>query len=165
MIVWINGSMNAGKTTVAQILKKEIPQVAHIEKLRQFVEWMSIEQSIPLNMKNIASLTRNFVESGLNVIISYPVSAENFLLVQDMLSDLDQPIQLFTLSPRLELVTMDRGDRVLESWEIETIKESYRVGLHRPDIGVIIDNSDQTPRETARHILSSLDKQGAKPET
>ena len=150
--------MNAGKTTVARILKDKIPRVAHVEKLRQFIEWMPIEESIPLNMKNITSLTRNFVQAGLNVIISYPVSSENFATVQRSLADLGQDIQVFTLAPSLDIVTTNRGQRELADWEVDVIRESYTDGLATPDFGVIIDNSHQTPDQTAQYILDTLSK-------
>ena len=156
MIILINGSMNAGKSTVAKLLVKKLPRTAHVEKLRQFIEWMSIEESIPYNMQNIISLTRNFVTMGnLHVVISYPVSNENFVLISDALEDLGQ-IHAFTLSPRLDVVTTNRGTRELAAWEIEQIKKTYAVDFHKPDYGVLIDNTNQTPGETLEEIFKHL---------
>ncbi len=156
MIILINGTINSGKTTVANILKQKIPRVAHIEKLRQYIEWMPIEESIPFNVKNIICITRNFLNGSLNVIISYSISNKNFHIIKQQLSDLKQPIYAFTLSPRLEIVTANRGDRQLKDWEIERIKNDYNEGFHKPDYGTIIDNSDQTPEETAELILKKI---------
>ena len=50
MIILINGSMNAGKSTVAKLLINKIPRTAHVESLRRFIEWMSIDESIPYNI-------------------------------------------------------------------------------------------------------------------
>jgi hypothetical protein len=148
MIILINGSMNAGKSTVAKLLVQKLPRTAHVEKLRQFIEWMSIDESIPYNMQNIISLTRNFVTMGnLNVVISYPVSNENFVVISDALNDLKVPIHAFTLSPSLDVAITNRGTRELKEWEIEHIKKTYASNFHQPNYGILIDNSNQTAEE------------------
>lgn len=155
MIIIINGSMNSGKTTVANILKSKIPHVAHIEKLRQFIEWMPIEESISYNIQNIISLSKNFLKGGLNVIVSYPMSNENYHLLEKELSGFGS-IYSFTLAPNLELVIRNRGTRELADWEVEQIKKSYTEELQKADYGIIIDNSHQTPDETAKVILKTI---------
>lgn len=156
MVIIINGTINSGKTTVAKILLEKLPRTAHIEKLRQFIEWMSIEESIPYSIKNIICLTRNFVRGGLNVLISYPISSENYRIIEREITDLGQPIFAFTLAPRLEVVTKNRGNRELADWEVERIKKDYSEGFHQPDYGIVIDNSDQTPEETAKDIIKAI---------
>jgi chloramphenicol 3-O-phosphotransferase len=156
MLILINGTMNAGKTTVARILQRRIPRTAHVEKLLQFIAWMPLEEAIPLNIKNIVSLTRNFAEAGLNVVISYPVSMENFRRIEGALADLGQPIHAFTLAPPLEIAITNRGTRELAAWEVALIKQSYAEGYNNPGYGMVIDNSDQTPEETARIILEAV---------
>jgi adenylate kinase family enzyme len=149
--------MNAGKSTVAKLLIKKLPRTAHIEKLRQFIEWMTIEESIPYNMQNIISLTRNFITLGnLSVVISYPVSGDNFKLITEALKDLNTPIFAFTLAPTLEKVTTNRGTRELAEWEIEQIKKTYAENFQKPDYGIIIDNTLQTPEETVEVILQNI---------
>lgn len=149
--------MNAGKTTVAKILVSKIPRTAHVEKMRQFIEWMPIDESIPYNIQNISSLARNFVSLGnLNVVISYPVSSENFEKIKGSLQDLNVDIFAFTLAPRLDVVTGNRGTRELKEWEVEQIKKTYAENFQHPTYGTIIDNSEQTPEETANIILKKV---------
>ncbi len=149
--------MNSGKSTTAKILVSKLPRTAHIEKLRQFIEWMTIEESVPYNIENIISLTRNFVSLGqLNVVISYPVSNENFLKISERLGDLGTDIYAFTLAPALEKAITNRGTRELKDWEIEQIKKTYAENFHQPDYGVIIDNSEQTPEQTVEIMLSHI---------
>lgn len=160
MIILINGSMNSGKTTTAKLLVQKLPRTAHIEKLRQFIEWMSIDESIPYNIQNIISLTRNFVKMGnLNVVISYPISNENFKLMSAAFADLGEPIHAFTLAPDIGVVTKNRGTRELAEWEVAQIRKTYELGMHKPNYGVIIDNSHKSPEETVQEILNALPKQ------
>lgn len=149
--------MNSGKSTVAKLLVSKLPKTAHIEKLRQFIEWMPIEESTPYNIKNIISLTRNFVSMGnLNVVISYPISSENFKIISKELKDLNVPIFAFTLAPDIDIVTTNRGTRKLADWEIEQIKKTYANNFHKPDYGIIINNTNQTPEETLKEILKNI---------
>ena len=71
MIIFLNGSINAGKSTVAKLLAKELPNTALIEidTLREMISWMPIDKAIPLNLKNAVSVIRNFAEEGLDVIV------------------------------------------------------------------------------------------------
>lgn len=156
MIIFINGSINSGKSTIAKLLAESLGNTANIEvdKIRNFVDFMPLEQSIPINLKNTVDLTKNFVENGLNVVIPYPLSQKNYEYFVDKLMDIDTKIWVFTLAPKLEKVLLNRGNRELDEWEISRIKHHYEVGIHNPSFGEIIDNSDQTPEETIKIILN-----------
>lgn len=158
MIIFLNGSVNAGKTTVAKILAEELSNVALVEvdALREMIEWLPIDQAVPINLENAVSVVRNFSKRGLDVIVPYPLSQENYDYVMNGLKDLDAKIYVFTLAPKLEKSLINRGTRELNDWERERIKHHYNVGIANPQFGEIIDNSDQSAKETADYILSKL---------
>ncbi len=158
MIIFISGSINSGKTTISQILADQIPCTALIEvdTLRHMVSWMPLDESIPLNLVNTASLMRNFLQKKLNVIVAYPLSQENYDYLISSVKDLDTENFAFTLSPELEKVTQNRGSRELTKWEIERIKHHYVTGISNPTFGEVIDNTDQTPQETAKYIFNTI---------
>ncbi len=158
MIIFLNGSINSGKSTVANILAEKISNIAllEIDTLRQMINWMPINQAVPINLENAVSLIKNFSNKGLNVIVPYPLSEKNHDFIMNELKDIDTKIFVFTLSPKLEKVLTNRGSRELDSWEIERIKYHYDVGIHNPKFGEIIDNGDQNPEETANYILSKI---------
>lgn len=54
MTLFINGSINSGKTTIAKLLAKKLGKVAllEIDKLHEFIEWMEIDKAVPINLKN-----------------------------------------------------------------------------------------------------------------
>ena len=64
MIIFISGSINSGKSTVAKILAEKIPRVANIEidSLRSFISWLEIDKAIPINLENAISVIHNFVK-------------------------------------------------------------------------------------------------------
>jgi hypothetical protein len=117
------------------------------------ISWMPIEQAVPLNLENAISVIKNFSKKGLNVIVPYPLSNKNYDYVANSLTGVDTKIYFFTLAPKIEKALTNRGARELNDWERERIRHHYKIGIHNPGFGEIIDNTDQTPEETAELIL------------
>lgn len=158
MIIFLNGSINAGKSSIAKLLAKELPNTAllEIDALREMIDWMPIDQSVPINLENAVSLIRNFVTKDFNVIVPYPLSQKNYDYVTNKLKDLDAEIHVFTLAPKIEKILTNRGTRELGEDEKERIKHHYTIGIPNPSFGEIIDNSEQKPEETAKYILNKI---------
>jgi len=158
MIIFINGSINSGKSTISKLLQKNLEKTAVIEiySLRAFIAWMPLEQTIPINLQNTVSIIKNFVSQNLNVIIPYPLSKENHdYFVKNLEGN---QLILITLSPKLDTALKNRGNRKLSKWEINRIKYHYQIGINNPEFGKIIDNSDQTPEETVEIIKDYINK-------
>ena len=158
MIIFLNGSINSGKTTVANILAQKISNVAlvEIDTLRAMIGWMPIDQSVPINLENALSVIKNFSSKKLNVIVPYPLSQKNYDYIMGGLKDIDTKIYIFTLAPKLEKALTNRGTRELDDWERERIQHHYNIGIHNPNFGEIIDNSEQTPEETMDYIINKI---------
>lgn len=154
----ISGSVHAGKSTVSELLVSLLPRAAHVsgDALRHFVTRLPLGESIPLTLRNIISVSSNFLAAGFDVVIDYPLSKSDYTCLSDALSGEATATYAFILSPRLEVAQNQRGDRVLSAREVERIAYHYRTSLHNPGFGVLIDNSDQTPEETASTILGSV---------
>lgn len=158
MVIFLNGSVNAGKSTVAELLKKKIPNTAVIEidKLRHFIDWISLDEAIPVNLANTADLIKNFAKAGINSIVPYPLSQNNYDFLTEKLKNLNEKIYFFTLSPTLEIALSDRGERKLDEQERERIKYHYGIKIHQPSFGRIIDNTNQTPDQTVQEVLDYI---------
>lgn len=158
MIILLNGSINSGKSTVAKLLATNLTNSAllEIDSLRQIIEWMPIDQAVPLNLENALSIIRNFSKHKIHVIVPYPLSQKNYEYLKNGLNDLSTPIVVFTLAPTLEKALTNRGGRELDGWERERIKYHYKIGIHTPSFGEIIDNSEQSPEQTAEYILKKI---------
>ena len=158
MIIFINGSINSGKSTVSKILAKELLNVALIEidVLREMINCMPLEKAIPINLENAVSLIENFSRKGLDTIVVYPLSQKNYDYITNKIKDLNEQIYCFTLAPKLEKVLSNRGTRDLNEWEMERIKHHYDIGINTPSFGEVIDNSEQVPEETAKIILDKI---------
>ena len=158
MIIFLNGSINSGKSTVAKLLVKELPKTAllEIDVFHEMIEWMPIDEAVPLNLQNAVSVIKNFVSRGLNVIVPYPMSQKNYDYMTENLKTLDAKIYVFTLAPKIEKTLTNRGNRELTDWERKRIKHHYDVGIHNPKFGDIIDNTEQNPEETSKLILNKI---------
>ena len=53
MIIFINGSINSGKSTISKLLVEGLPNTALIEidSVRAMIDWMPLEQAIPLTLR------------------------------------------------------------------------------------------------------------------
>ena len=158
MIIFLNGSINSGKSTIAKLLAKTMPNTAMVEidALREMIEWMPIDQAVPINLENAVAVIRNFTKYGISCIVPYPLSEKNYAYMTHALTDLDAPVHFFTLAPSIETALSDRGNRKLNDEERKRIKHHYAIGIHIPSFGTIIDNSRQTPEETAQEILRNI---------
>lgn len=158
MIVFINGSINSGKSTIAKMLVNKIGSCVNLEldRFHEFLEWMPIGEVIPINLKNAVSLINNYVEMGFNIVVPYPLSQKNYDYLMENLKDLNTKICFFTLAPKIEKVLTNRGNRELDDLEIEIIKYHYETGINNPSFGKIIDNTNQTPEETLKIILNEI---------
>ncbi len=160
MIIWLNGSINSGKSTIAKMLAKKIdnPAVIEPDKFHEFIAWMDISEAVPLILKNTVCVTKNFVEKDLNVIISYPLSEKNYTYINPQFEKMNVQVKYFTLAPKIKEALRNRGDRKLNDWEKQRIKYHYKIKIHKPNFGEIIDNSKQNSEETTQEILDKLKK-------
>lgn len=123
------------------------------DALRHLVTWLPREEPIPLTLRNIISVSSNFLAAGFDVVVDYPLSKADYAQLSGALSGEATAVYAFVLSPRLEVAQSRRGGQVLSEREVERIAYHYRTSLHDPGFGVRIDNSDQTPEETAAVIF------------
>lgn len=158
MVIFINGSINAGKSTIAKILADRIPKTANVEidSLHDFIHRLEIDKAVPINLENAVSVINNFAKHGYNIVVPYPLSQKNYEYLKKELCD--NELYFFTLSPDIKKVQGDTGDRKLTQWERDRIQHHYDIGIPNPVFGKIIDSTNQTPEETAEKIISLLPK-------
>lgn len=154
MIIFINGSINSGKSTVGRILAKELGfEFVEFDDIRSTIPEPNIDKALPLVFEKGIELLNTLHKSNKSVIVAYPLSLKNYNLLKERLLTIPKVI---TLSPRLEVVLKDRGERKLLESERERIKYHYKIGINNPSFGDIIDNSDLTIEETVKKITDIL---------
>lgn len=159
MVIFISGSINAGKSTTSKLLAEklgaewiDVDEIAHA--IPNFDLSKDIPQAIKLAIKVINQLTAN----GKNVVANYVLRQEDYEMLCEGLHD--KRLCFFTLSPRLEVVRKDRG-RGMNAWEYERIKYHYDTGIASPKFGTILDTSELTVEQAAQAIIKNLGKRPA----
>lgn len=154
MIIWIDGPINAGKTTICRRLASLRPRTVHIEidELREFARCLTLNACIPLCIEDAAMLTSSWRSRGFDVVLSWPVSPRDLRRFEDRVGE---RVRAFTLLPRLEVALFQRGERVLSTRERRRIKQMYAAKRSNP-AGTVIDNSDETSDQTVRRIINAI---------
>ncbi len=158
MVIFINGSINAGKSTVAKGLAQRLENTAlvEIDTLGAFIDWVEIDKAVPINLENALLVIRNLIKHGFNVIVPYPLSERNYRSMLGGLEDLQERILVFTLAPRLEKALRQTADRQLSEWELARIKHHYEIGIPNPSFGTVIDTTEQAPAETIEQVYQAI---------
>ncbi len=154
MIIHINGAINSGKTTVGIELAKLIPNSKFIDAdyLVPDDDSVALEVKIELIINEIIKKAKELVKAGYVGIFSYPLSDEQY---QKISSNIEGDYLVFSLNPPIDTCLSNRGERVLNEWELNRIRHHYLVGINAPKFSYrIIDNSNQKPIETAAKIFS-----------
>lgn len=158
ILVYINGSINSGKSTVGSLLAKNLPGTVHVEvdELRHFADCLSLAEACPYCLEDAATLARSWLSRGFSVVVTWPISHCDYAVFERVAADAGVAIHGFTLRPALEVATSDRGGRRLTERERTRVREQYRMLHVDPGIGTVIDNSNQTPAETLAAIRSAI---------
>lgn len=158
MIIYINGPINSGKTTISRTLLGRLPKSVHIEvdDLRNFAPSLCLEEIIPFALEDTITLARKWTERKFNVLISWPISKDNFKQIEYFCNQNSIPLIAFTLLPRLEICLSHRGSRKLTDWEKKRIPVLYNDLFKNDLIGNVIDNSELSIEETVQVILDKL---------
>ncbi len=159
-IVLINGPVNAGKTTVAQILADKLENCSYYDADQESRKHQTKEMP-----ELIECVMRYLTESGLksasighDVILSGVVYEGDFNEMKAAYEANGHDFYTIVLSPSEEVCANDRGDRILSNWERTRIRDMYEKGYQKPDFAdYIIDNSEQTPEETAQQVMTWLE--------
>ncbi len=165
LILNINGPINSGKTTVSKILVNLLPNATFIE----VDELMSDEEEAKLGLSiqdGWAERQKRLNETLLalkqsrqyeTIIFAYPISENSYKTWSSMTDEVTRFINI-TLAPSLEECLKNRGERELDDWERNRIKEMYEEGYqNRPYSDFIINNDNQTPEETAEIIKGFIE--------
>ncbi len=161
-LIVISGSINSGKSTTSRLLVERLPRAAHVQgdALRHFATRLPLEEAVPVTLQNIVSVSGNFLSAGFDVVVDYPLYQPSYEKFCEVLSGTASAVHAFVLSPRLTVAQRQRGERVLSPREVERIAFHYSTNLHDPGFGIRIDNSEQTPQETVKAMLESLEMGG-----
>lgn len=166
LILNINGPINSGKTTVSRILEKLLSDSLFIEVDDLLTDeeqdrlGLSMEDGWKERVERLEKiiLQKKTDKTCRVLIFAYPIVRKNY---DRWKGYEDERTRFFniTLSPSLEKCLTNRGTRELTEWELSRIRQMYQEHYHDPDFSdLIIDNGNQTPRQTVQTILDFLEE-------
>lgn len=156
MLIFISGSINAGKTTTSKLLAERLGWTyINVDDLTDNIDGFDIYTHLDLAMDLAIDAINKAVDAGNSVVANFVVREEDYKRLEH---EVHSQSQVFiTLSPGLKVAQSQRGDRVLTDWEVKRIKAHYDDGIAAPAYGFIIDNSSLTPKETVDKIMEIVE--------
>jgi len=156
MLIFISGSINAGKTTTSKLLAEKLNWTyINVDDLTDNIEGFDVYTHLDLAMDLAIQAINSSSAKGENIIANYVIREVDYKRLEH---EVKAGQQIFiTLSPDLKVAQSQRGDRVLTNWEIKRIKAHYDDGIAKPKYGYNVDNSNLTPEETVDKIMQILE--------
>jgi len=162
-IINIGGPPNAGKSTVSKILNKRLPNSIFIEvdDLLSDAEHNALPDMKTRIAAHLARLYEQLEKLVAEdkydyVLFAYPMGMTCWNRVNEIAGDKAKFI-VVTLSPKMAICQTNRGTRELTTQEVKRIAEMYAEGRNAfPKSDIIIDNTNQTPEQTAKEIAAFI---------
>jgi len=151
MLIFVSGSVNAGKSTTSKLVATQLnAEWLDFDNFQKEIPAFQLSRDIPKILAAGISRINELDDLGKTVVANYVLRKKDYERLRNELKVEKQ--YYFTLAPRLEIARSDRG-RGLNEWEYERIKYHYDTGVANPSFGEIIDTSDMTAKEAAQFII------------
>lgn len=157
--IWISGSINSGKSTIARLLCDKIENGVNIELdvLSYFDKNLSIDQKTNFIIQDGLDLAKNWIDRKCMPILNWPLWGDEAAFMLAYSKKLNLEPVIINLIPGIETVKKNRGKRALTEWELNRIDYMHNAGnINNPQHGIKIDNANLTPDETVDRIISNF---------
>ena len=154
MVIFLSGSVNAGKSTTSELVAKKLrAEWVDVDEIANSIPGFNLSKDLPKAIQRAIEHINMLTDSGKCVVANYVLRQEDYEQLVEGLKDPEQ--YYFTLAPRLEIAHSNRG-RGMNDWEYNRIKYHYDTGIANPQFGKIIDTSDMTLQQTADEIIAQI---------
>lgn len=158
--IWISGSVNSGKSTVAAVLNEQIKKSVNIEcdALRHFATHENLDNVIDFILEDSIDLAKKWSERGYLPIITWPVYGEGLNKMISYSKKLSIEPVIINLIPSKETAKHNRGERELTEKEINRIEYLYETeNIGNPLMGYSIENTNQSVDETVKEVMNYIE--------
>lgn len=156
-IVWLNGTIGSGKSTVGAALGKLLPNARFLdgddlagpEDLPYQIRWRMAVDAAILEVKRGGG--------SAALVIAYPLSVCDFRRVRAVAAGARRSLFVVNLAPPIALTLRGRGGRSLDRWEKARVREMWSQGYQRrPFADLTLRNTRPPVGRTARAIVRLL---------
>lgn len=170
-IIVVTGIMASGKSTVSQLLAERFARGVHVrgDIYRRMVvsgrAEMTPEPSeealrqLHLRYRLAAAAAEAYCGAGFRVVVQ-----DNYIgkALMDFVSMIrHRPLYVVALCPRAEVVAEREAKRGKTGYGAFCVEDFHRLFWEEtPQIGLWLDNSEQTPEETVNEILARVEAEG-----
>lgn len=164
-VVLISGIMAAGKSTVAQLLARQLPRAVHLrgDLFRRMVVTGRADMTaqsaaeawrqLRLRYDLAALVADRYAEAGFTVVLQDVVLGADLPAMVERIRH--RPLAVVVLAPRAEVVAARERDRPKNGygdWPVADLDAEFRADT--PRIGLWLDTSEQSPAQTVDEILA-----------
>jgi len=154
MVIFISGSINAGKTTTGKLLAQRLGwEFIDFDDFHETIPGFLLDKHLPEVFDKGIQHLNELNSAGKDIVVSYVIRHEDYERLE---RELTAETKYITLAPPLAVVQKDRG-RGLNDWESGRIDYHYKTGIASPAFGQVLDNSKINPEETVREIMRMLE--------
>ncbi|MCM2392269.1 AAA family ATPase [Streptomyces albipurpureus] len=167
-VVLITGIMASGKSTVAQALAERLPRAAHVrgDAFRRMVVSGRVEMrpdgdpsafaQLRLRHRLSALTADTYAEAGFTAVVQDIVIGDELAAYTALVRT--RPLYVVVLAPHPSAVRAREAGRSKtgygEGWTVEALDGELRE--RTPRVGLWLDTSERTPKQTVEEILSRL---------
>jgi len=159
-VLFINGPINSGKSTVGKILSTQIKDAVYLEGDEVVSKKdLSLPQWIVATVMTSTLKACELAHEAKLPIIAFPLRDNDWKVISKLCEHAGVKPICVTLDPGLEISLSKRSDRELNSSEKERIQEMYKEGYHQRSFSSLtLDNSSETAQDTSQKIQKFLDR-------
>ncbi|WP_156458278.1 nucleoside/nucleotide kinase family protein [Devosia epidermidihirudinis] len=155
LVIVLNGPINSGKSTTGRALASILANAQFVEgDDHDAPEDASLDVIIATSLRRLTTIIGSTTADVL--VIANPLRQEDYQVLLQAVEARSADLRVVTLSPPVEIALTNRGNRVLETWEIERSREMYAEGYNARAFSDLTITEMTSPSQTAREIVDRL---------
>lgn len=153
-IIYVNGVINSGKSTIARMLSEAIPSGVYLDG-DDLIERNEkpFEQRVSKVVEVATEQACALAILGKNVCVAYPLRDEDWKVISQICGQKGVEVKVVTLAPSKRTTISNRGDRNLSESELKRISQMFIEGYQARSFShLIVENDSKAPAHTVEEI-------------